>query len=57
MFQSTQDRPTSKASFVVEVPDFQRDPNERVVHMVLLREERKELAKLHKVDHKATIER
>lgn len=42
---------------MAEVPDFQPDPNEKTVCMILQQKERKELVRLHKIERKATIEK
>lgn len=48
-------RPTNEDPFMVEVPDFQPDQNERVV-CIIMQEEKEELAWLQEIQRLATIE-
>lgn len=42
---------------MAEVPDFQPDPNEITICLVLQHKERKELARIRKEERKATIKK
>lgn len=55
--QVAQDNPVDEDPFMAEVPDFQPDPNEITICLVLQHKERKELARIRKEERKATIKK
>lgn len=53
--QAAQDQPTTRDLFMLEIPDYQLDPSERIASIVLLNGERKEVAPLRKIHRLTTI--
>lgn len=57
ILRAAQDRPANGDPCVAKVLDFQPNPNEKVVQMVLQKEEWKELSRIREVERKATIDK